>query len=41
MAYARGVGGLKAPLELDILQKLYYFLKEIDFAYFLLVNMST
>ena len=41
-AYAGGLG-LKPPLELDILQKLYYLRKEIKclFAYFLLVNLST
>ena len=34
--------GVNPPLELDILQKLYYLRKELSvFAYFLLVNLST
>jgi len=33
--------GVKRPLGLDILQKLYYLCKEIVFAYILLVNLWT
>jgi len=29
-AYAKGGWGLKTPLELDILQKIYYLRKEIN-----------
>jgi len=37
----RGLG-LTPPLELNILQKIYYLRKEINFfAYFLLVSLST